>query len=253
MPGVSLLAADLGDRVVGGFTRRTGGVSAGRYASLNVGQHVGDDESAVHHNRQLLAGVVGVPIDRLCFMEQVHGSDVVTVDGDDVVRRMAGAAEPLRADGMVTALPDVGLAVLVADCLPVLFADDRAGVIGVAHAGRLGLAAGVLQAVLGAMSALGARSADVRAVVGPAVCGRCYEVPEAMAAEVEEAVPGSLTTTSAGTTALDLSAGARRLLSGLGLRSVDVVGGCTREDADTWFSYRRDGATGRQAGVVARR
>jgi hypothetical protein len=251
VPGVSLLAADLGDGVVGGFTRRSGGASAAPYTSLNLGHHVGDDESAVRDNRALVAELVGVPVDRLCFMEQVHGADVVTIDGDDVVRRMAGGAEPLRADGMVTALPQVGLAVLVADCLPVLFADERAGVIGVAHAGRLGAAAGILQAVLGAMSSLGAELVNIRTVIGPAVCGRCYEVPDAMAAEVESSLPGSRATSAAGTAALDLPSGGARLLTGLGVRSVEVIGGCTREDPQSWFSYRRDGATGRQAGVVA--
>jgi hypothetical protein len=142
--------------------------------------------------------------------------------------------------------------VLAADCLPVLLADPHARVVGVAHAGRQGLAAGVLERTVGAMARLGADPSRVSAVVGPSVCGRCYEVPEEMARQVESAVPGSLSTSPTGTAALDLAAGARGMLTRLGVRSVEVVGGCTRE-SDDYFSYRREGATGRFAGVVALR
>lgn len=170
----------------------------------------------------------------------MHGTSVAVVDGP---REQAVPA----TDALVTTARGLGLVVMAADCLPVLLADPAAGVVAAAHAGRAGLAAGVLQATLGAMRSLGAR--DVTAVVGPAACGRCYELPEELADEVGRAVPGSRSTTRAGTPAVDLTAGAVGLLRAAGA-SVTAVGGCTIEQPERLFSYRRDGRTGRHAGVV---
>jgi hypothetical protein len=125
-------------------------------------------------------------------------------------------------------------------------------VLAAAHAGRPGLAAGVLQATVAAMVECGARPADVVAVIGPGVCGRCYEVPAEMRAEVGAIVPGSAATTRAGTPALDLPAGAEQILLAAGVGTVRRTDVCTIEDA-RFFSYRRDGRTGRFAGVVMRR
>jgi hypothetical protein len=150
-------------------------------------------------------------------------------------------------DALVTTVPDLGLVVLAADCLPVLLADAAAGVVAAVHAGRAGLAAGVLQQALQAMHDLGAR--DICAAVGPAACGRCYELPAELADQVDAAVPGSRATTRTGTPSVDLAAGAVGLLRGAGVR-VQTVGGCTLEQPERWFSYRRDGRTGRHAGVV---
>ena len=239
----SLLPAGLPAPAVGGFTTRAGGRSSAPYGSLNLGGHVGDDVQRVAHNRALLARTGGLPPGSLVLMEQVHGAGVATVD------RPAPDGVP-AVDALVTATPGLGLVVLAADCLPVLLADPGAGVVGVAHAGRRGLVGGVLQAVVAAMTGLGARPGSTCAVVGPAACGRCYEVPLDLADEVEAAVPGTRATTRHGTPSVDLTAGALSVLRGAGLTDVTAVGGCTIEQPDRWFSYRRSGVTGRHAGLV---
>jgi polyphenol oxidase len=176
-------------------------------------------------------------------MRQVHGTGVAVVDAPDA----SGVPD---VDALVTTTPGLGLVVLAADCLPVLLADPDAGVVAVAHAGRAGLAAGVLPAVLDAMADHGATAAGTTAVLGPAACGRCYEVPAELADAVEAAVPGSRATTSWGTPSLDLTAGALGVLRAAGVRRATAVGGCTLEQPGRWFSYRRDGVTGRHAGLV---
>lgn len=236
-----MLPAALPAPARGGFTLRPGGASAPPYDSLDLGTHVGDDPAAVAQNRARVRAAAGV--DALVFVEQVHGTGVDVVTGP-----RTGAAPP--ADALVTATAGLGLVVLAADCLPVLLADPAAGVVGAAHAGRKGLAGGVLQATLAAMASLGAEPARTSAVLGPAACGRCYEVPAAMADEVDARVPGSRGRTRTGTPALDLAAGAAGLLRAAGVAQVAAVGGCTIEQPERWFSYRRDGRTGRHAGVV---
>ena len=151
------------------------------------------------------------------------------------------------ADGIVTGRAGVVLMVRAADCVPVLLADADAAVIGAAHCGRPGLAAGVVPATVGRMRDLGARS--ITAWIGPHVCGACYEVPKTMQAQVSAAVPASVATTSWGTPSLDLGAGVRAQLAGEGV-SVHDVSRCTRESADL-YSYRRDGdRAGRLAGLI---
>jgi YfiH family protein len=154
-------------------------------------------------------------------------------------------------DALVTALPGIPLVVLAADCLPVLFADPVAGVVAAAHAGRPGLAAGVLQRTVEAMVELGAVATRLDVVIGPAVCGRCYEVPPALRDEVAAVVPASAATTRQGTAALDLPAGAEAILRAAGVSSVRQVEICTIEN-ESFFSYRRSAGrpTGRQAGIV---
>jgi YfiH family protein len=141
------------------------------------------------------------------------------------------------------------LAVLVADCVPVLLADPRAGVVGAAHAGRRGLADGVLEAVVAVMLSRGADPRRIRAALGPAAGGCCYEVPAAMRENVAERVPAAWATTRAGTPSLDLRAGAASVLAGLGIGAVLQVGGCTIDDP-ALYSYRRAPVTGRFAGLV---
>ena len=151
------------------------------------------------------------------------------------------------ADALVTDRPDVVLVVRAADCVPVLFADPAAGVIGAAHCGRLGLAHGVVPAAVDRLRAQGALA--LTAWVGPHVCGSCYEVPSSLQAEVGEVEPASVATTSWGTPSLDLGAGVRAQLERAGVEVVDA-GGCTRESPDL-YSFRRDGArAGRLAGLV---
>lgn len=224
------------------FTDRHGGVSGGPYASLDLGDHAarsGELDINLGRVAEALTGDAGTP---LALMRQVHGRDVAAVDAPTTDR----SAAP-RADALVTATPGLALVVRVADCVPVLLADQTRGVVGAVHAGRPGLLAGVVTAAVAALRDLGAE--ELVGWVGPHVCGACYEVPDEMREEVSAAVPESFATTSWGTPALDIGAGVSAQLRAAG---VDVlgVGRCTREDDDL-FSYRRQGAeSGRLAGIV---
>jgi YfiH family protein len=226
-----------------GFTDRWGGVSAVPYEELNLGGAVGDDPAAVTANRELAAKSLGDDPARVVWMNQVHGADVAVVDapwGDRPVPRV---------DAVVTAERGLALAVLTADCVPVLLADPVAGIAAAAHAGRPGLVAGVVPAAVRAMTELGADPARIVARTGPAVCGRCYEVPEEMRAEVAAVEPAAYADTSWGTAAVDVSAGVHAQLERLGVRDRAQSPVCTRESKDH-FSYRRDRTTGRLAGYV---
>ncbi len=227
------------------FTDRWGGVSAVPRATLNLGGAVGDDPAAVRKNRELAATALGIVPDRVVWMHQVHGRDVAVV-GEPWHR--AGVPAP-KTDGVVTARRGLALAVLTADCTPVLLADPEAGVVGAAHAGRPGLVAGVVPETVAAMVRLGAEPARIAARTGPAVCGRCYEVPEEMRAEVTAAVPEAHAVTSWGTPAVDVAAGVRAQLAGSGVTTLEQSAVCTLESADH-FSYRRERDTGRLGSYV---
>jgi YfiH family protein len=226
-------------------TTRAGGVSAPPFDSFNLGDHVGDDPAAVAANRSRLATAIGLGADRVVWMNQVHGDRVEVVDGP----HSAAVGGRVGCDALVTGTPGLALAVVTADCVPVLLADARAGVVAAVHAGRVGAQRGVVARALEAMLALGAHAGDVSALLGPAVSGRNYEVPAAMADEVEAALPGSRTTTAAGTPGLDLRAGIACQLRDLGVAAIDVDRRCTVADP-TLFSHRRDAPTGRLASLV---
>ncbi|MEU0683196.1 peptidoglycan editing factor PgeF [Streptomyces albogriseolus] len=226
-----------------GFTDRWGGVSAAPYEELNLGGAVGDDPENVRANRELAARALGVNPARVVWMNQVHGADAVVVDepwGDRPVPEV---------DAIVTARRGLALAVLTADCVPVLLADPVAGVVAAAHAGRPGLVAGVVPAAVRAMTGLGADPARIVARTGPAVCGRCYEVPEQMRADVAAVVPAAYAETGWGTPAVDVVAGVHAQLERLGVVDAGRSPVCTRE-SDDHFSYRRDRTTGRLASYV---
>ncbi|MDQ7804693.1 peptidoglycan editing factor PgeF [Amycolatopsis sp. A133] len=223
-------------------TTRAGGASRPPYDTFNLGDHVGDDEGNVYANRKRLAAELGLAEDRLAWMEQVHGRTATIVDGSET-----GAAE--ATDALVTATPGLALVVLVADCVPILLADAEAGVVSAVHAGRVGTRAGVVPAAVKAMQEAGAEPRRIEALLGPAICGDCYEVPAAMAADVEKHVPGTACKTRSGTPGLDLRAGLWRQLADLGVGKIGVDPRCTNEDK-TLFSYRRDGTTGRIAGIT---
>ncbi|MFJ4559370.1 peptidoglycan editing factor PgeF [Streptomyces massasporeus] len=227
-----------------GFTDRWGGVSAAPYEELNLGGAVGDDPDAVRTNRALAAKSLGVEPDRVVWMNQVHGADVAVVDGP-----WGSSTEIPSVDAIVTTRRGLALAVLTADCVPVLLADPVAGVAAAAHAGRPGMIAGVVPAALRAMTELGAEPSRIVARTGPTVCGRCYEVPEAMRAEVSAVEPAAYAETSWGTPAVDVSAGVHAQLERLGVRDREQSPVCTLESHDH-FSYRRDRTTGRLAGYV---
>jgi YfiH family protein len=224
-------------------TDRWGGVSTSPFQELNLGGAVGDDAAAVRANRGLAATALGLDPADVVWMNQVHGRDVAVV-----TERQPDGAAPV-VDALVTTVRGLALAVLTADCVPVLLADPVAGVIGAAHAGRPGLAAGVVPAVLAAMIAEGADPAAVTAVIGPSVCGRCYEVPAALRDEVAAVEPAARAETSWGTPALDLPAAVRAQLAGLGVRTAADPRICTLESPDH-FSYRREQRTGRLASYV---
>ena len=224
-------------------TGRHGGTSRDPFTSLNLGLAVGDDPAAVAANRKLAAASCGLQATEIAWMSQVHGAVV----------RQAGPDWPGQhrepCDAIFTDVPGLALAVQVADCVPVLVADPQARMAGAAHAGRQGMVAGVVPALVAAMAAAGAAADRMHALIGPAICGGCYEVPEQMRAGAGAVIPEASCVTKAGTAGLDIVAGVRAQLAGSGVGSITQDGRCTRESADL-FSYRRDGATGRFAALV---
>jgi YfiH family protein len=220
-------------------TDRRGGVSKPPYDELNLADHVGDDPADVARNRALVLEAVA-PGGSLVTMRQIHSADVAVVDD---------ATAPPQADALVTRTPGLVLAVQVADCTPILLWDRRARTVAAVHAGRRGLAAGVLPRAVETMVALSARPERMYAVVGPGVCPEHYEVPAQMREEVADAVPASAATTSHGAPALDIRAGLLAQLSDAGVRQWMVMPQCTAETEDL-YSYRRDRTTGRFAGLV---
>ncbi|MFF1746506.1 peptidoglycan editing factor PgeF [Streptomyces mirabilis] len=225
------------------FTDRWGGVSAVPYEELNLGGAVGDDPDAVRTNRELAAKSLGLDPALVVWMNQVHGPDVAVVDGPWL------SVEIPSVDAIVTARRGLALAVLTADCTPVLLADPVAGIAAAAHAGRPGMVAGVVPAAVRAMVELGAEPGRIVARTGPAVCGRCYEVPDEMRAEVAAIEPAAYAETSWGTPAVDVTAGVHAQLERLGVCDRAQSPVCTLE-SDDHFSYRRDRTTGRLAGYV---
>lgn len=237
-----LLDAGLPGPARGVFTTRQGGVSNPPWDSLNLGVHVDDAHGKVLENRRLLTEQLGV--DGLAFGKQVHGNGVRVVRG--LSNKTSRGLD--ETDGMVTTVPGLAVVVLGADCLPVLFASTSgAAVVGAAHVGRKGLVVGTVLEVVRVMREQGAE--QISATLGPAICGRCYEVPGSMAGEAEKAAPGSRSVTGRGTTGIDLRAGVRHQLATQDIAVVEV-GGCTLEQPDLFYSYRRDGLTGRHAGVA---
>jgi YfiH family protein len=215
------------------FTNRTGGASSGAFASLNLATHVSDDLSTVLANRELLAKEIG-PIQ---YMSQVHGNRVAIIE--------EVSDEDPTADAMVTGIPGISLAVQVADCIPLLL--HSAESVAAVHVGRKGLVNGVALAAIEVMRDMG--STDITAIIGPSICGTCYEVSQEIHDDVVALHPAARAMTIHGTPALDLPAALRLLLEGEGMSIIDEFR-CTHEDSDL-FSYRRDGVTGRQAGIIS--
>ncbi|HSK97623.1 MAG TPA: polyphenol oxidase family protein, partial [Euzebyales bacterium] len=197
----------------------------------NMSLAVGDADGTA---RSRLAAAVGAGPADLVFMQQVHGPDVAVVGATDRGRGTGVHGDGIPGvDALVTFDAGVALAVLVADCVPVVLADpDRA--IAVIHAGRGGVMTGVVSATLAAMAPPAA--GNVRAVIGPAIGGCCYEVPATLAEQVATGVPDARATTTWGTTALDLPAAVAAQLRTAGVTDVRRMGGCTRCDGSRWFS-----------------
>lgn len=221
------------------FTDRYGGVSEAPYAELNLGLNTGDDPEAVQENHRLLREEFAAE-DQWCDVFQVHGAEV------DLVEDRRTSHRP-HADALVTGQTGVTLLVRAADCAPVLMVAPHEHLVGAAHSGRPGLAAGVAPALASRLRDLGAT--DLVAWIGPHVCGRCYEVPSSLRDEVAQIVPSAFAETSWGTPALDIRAGLSAQLEREGVQ-VHHVEACTLESHD-YFSYRRQGErTGRQVGVI---
>jgi YfiH family protein len=213
---------------------RPGGTRRAQLAFTDVHLDLAETAVGLDDSLSYLEDSLGV---RIARMHQVHGREVAAGDP---------AVVP-EADGLVTDRPGVALLVRVADCVPVLLSDPTAGVVGVAHAGRNGMALGVVTQTVERMRALGAE--DIGAWVGPHICGRCYEVPDEMRAEVAATVPASYSETRWGTAGLDLGAGVAAQLEEAGCEVVRFDR-CTLEHAQL-HSYRRDGvASGRCGGLV---
>jgi YfiH family protein len=215
------------------FTNRTGGLSTGAFHSLNLALHVGDDPSVVNQNRKILEEELAMPV---AYMNQVHGNLVVEVEDRQVLTP--------TADALVTRQKDLALAVMVADCIPLLMATSSA--VAAVHVGRRGLINGVARQALQQLRAID--TSPITAVVGPSICGSCYEVSEDVYHEVVDLYPVAASATVDGTCALDLS---QALIEELRGDSVSVIdeSSCTVENP-ALYSYRRDGVTGRQVGVI---
>ena len=213
------------------FTNRTGGVSTGAFSSLNLALHVGDEPALVLENRRVLGQEIG----EHQYMEQVHGNRVVIVEA---------VSEPPTADALVTGIPGVALAVMVADCIPLLLTSKVA--VAAVHVGRKGLMNSVALGAIAAMREIGAT--QISAVIGPSICGRCYEVSKEIFDEVTAVHPVAAATTPSGTPSLDLPAALEQVLLAEGF-FLSFEKGCTVEEP-ALFSYRRNGVTGRQAGIV---
>ena len=219
--------------MLGTFTNRHGGISQGVYSSLNLGDHVGDNAVDVLKNRGVLTALHGP----MQFMNQVHGDRVA------VIEEVTDVAP--TADALVTGIPGITLAVMVADCIPLLLTSKQA--VAAVHVGRRGLVNNVANKTIEVMREMGAQ--EISAIIGPAICGSCYEVSADVHQEVVSNFPMADSRTKSGALALDLPKALKAVLQSAGI-SVDAgQNACTVKDANL-FSYRRDGVTGRQAGLV---
>lgn len=222
------------------FYGRAGGVSAGPYASLNCSLSSRDDPDAVRRNRALAAAGIGAAPERLLGLTQVHGTRVVSVTAPWAV-----GAGP-QADALVTDRPGLALGIVTADCAPILFADAEAGVVGAAHAGWRGAVAGIIEATLEAMAALGARPGAVAAAIGPCIGQASYEV----GADLRDAVlargvadarffaPGRMADDGP-RWQFDLPGYCASRLAAAGVGQIAVIGADTMADETRYFSHRR--------------
>lgn len=234
-------------------TTRAGGASAGVYGSLNLGDHVGDDPGAVRRNRDRVAAALDVGA--LTIADQQHGARCAVVDETLAGRGHAGRGDASAAfpatDALVTNVPGVALAVLVADCAPVLLLDPVRRAVAVAHAGRPGLVRGVLAATVEQLRAsYGTDPGDLIAGIGPCVGYESYEVGDAEADLLDAVLPGFTRRTRPGHRLLDVGGAAERQLADLGIGAVHRMRVDTRTSTDTFFSDRAQRPCGRFAGVI---
>jgi len=219
------------------FTGRLGGVSVKPFDSLNVADYVGDNIESVGANRRAVAQSIGAR--HLVVMDACHGNSISLVDSVD-------NAVTEGIDSLITAIPGVAVAALGADCVPVLLADAKAGLVAAVHSGWMGVRDDVVGLTVERLSQLGAT--ELVAMIGPAICGNCYPVPPDRVTAVADVVPESRATASNGQPALDLRRAIAYRLARLNVAST-CVDACTAESSE-YFSYRRDHITGRQSGVI---
>ena len=219
------------------FSTRSGGASKGPYESFNLALHVGDETVDVLRNREILAAEIGLPLSKIFFMNQVHGNTVYEVTADSDSRYAPDA------DALFTRLPDRALVTLIADCTPLLMSSPTA--IAAVHVGRKGLVAGIFEATLAKFDDA---PSEIFAEIGPAICGRCYELDLATYEEVIAISPEANFDRSK--CSIDVSAGliAKLKKSGISYKASNL---CVNHQPG-YFSYRRDGITGRQSGVIWR-
>lgn len=221
------------ERVIAGFTTRFGGVSDGEYEGLNLAGHVGDQPANVAKNREILAEQIGVAPNNLKFMNQIHSNRV------EILRNLDDELQP--CDGVITALRGVVLCVLVADCSPVLIADERRGVVAAVHAGRAGVTGKICtNAVNLIASEFGCEAAELRVFVGANIKARNYEVGELDLGAFNRYKNGGK---------FDMESALRDEFTALGVERVEFDPRCTFETQGL-FSYRRDGVTGRFCGFA---
>jgi YfiH family protein len=232
-----------------GFFGRRGGVSTGLYDSLNVSDAGGDDRDHVAANRAAIVKAMNFSGDALVLAQQVHSSKVLNV--------AARTSERLEGDALVTGEPGILLGILTADCVPVLFCDPVALVVGAAHAGWKGAVDGIVSNTVAAMQRLGARPDRIEAAIGPAIAGANYEVGPDFAAAIAARNPATsafIFKPAGGREHFDLPGFVLSQLNGLGLAAVESVGGCTYADPARYFSHRRathqGTTTGRQIAVI---
>jgi len=231
---LEIITSDLIAPLRHGFFTRRGGASSGVFDGLNCGPGSSDQAQAVQINRDRVARAMETEPDRLVTVHQVHSAEVVTLD--------APPEEKPRADALVTDRPGLALAVLTADCQPVLFAEPEAGVIGAAHAGWRGALDGVLEATLAAMEGLGARRDRIHAAIGPSISQRAYEVGPELLDDFLAEDPDSQRFFANGTGdryLLDLPGYGLHRLRRAGVGVAEWTRHCTYSDADRFFSYRR--------------
>ena len=232
---LEILTSDLLSPLRHGFFTRRGGASSGVFAGLNCGSGSSDLSEVVRLNRARVAEAMDVPAAHLVSAHQVHSADVVTVEGP--------MPEPRpKADAMVTAMPGVALAVLTADCQPVLFADPEAGVAGAAHAGWRGALDGVLEATVDAMVALGAERGRIRAAIGPTISQRAYEVgPEFMDDFLADDPDNAryFAGSTGNRVQFDLPGYGLKRLRAAGIAEAEWIRHCTYSDPARFYSYRR--------------
>ncbi|MBR8745320.1 peptidoglycan editing factor PgeF [Nocardiopsis sp. MG754419] len=233
---------DLGHDVRAAVTERKGGVSSAPFDSLNLGLGTGDVREAVLDNRRRAAEDLGFDIDRVVWMNQVHSADVLVATAPGGVG---------TCDGVVTTRPDLVLASMAADCLPVLAADAEAGVLGAAHSGRLGTANAIAVNLVETMVAQGARTDHLTVFLGPTICGSCYEVPPELQEQTAERTPEAASTTRRGTTGVDMLTAVTAQLRRAGVENITHDGRCTLESPEL-FSHRRGAPTGRFASFLWR-